>query len=513
LLILADLSGIQDYLFQVRETGGKQARSLRFRSLYMQLISEAISVRLLRAMDLDEDRLLFCSAGKLAIDAAHLADGRAAALNQEVREIEKWLRNETHGRLRLNFAAGEAKESVAETYLAANKRLQAAKLRSWAQSAAANGKWQSRLLLSATLPDADEEAARDAEFGEKVTRHGNGFVVFAEGASGAHTFDVAGLYASFSRTPVTTAGAHSRPLDRLARHVPRDPDGNAVEFVELAGRSRGLPMLGVLKADADSLGAAIARRIDGAADLEPLRRFSRRLETFFGQTLDSWLKDDARWSNLYTVFSGGDDVLLVGPWDVVFEFAGHLRERFGEEFAAEDLTISGGVAIVKPKFPIRLAAEQAEDLLHQAKTSLAPRAAGPKDQCAALGQIWKWHDHSTIVAAARRLADWTDMGTIRRGWLHTLLELALLRRGAHAGRDPSMQPAMAASRLVYHLGRNWPSSNDPDPRKSEARKWADRIAAEFDRYEATSDVETIYLPAILRYAMLATRRVERGDDE
>jgi hypothetical protein len=38
-------------------------------------------------------------------------------------------------------------------------------------------------------------------------------------------------------------------------------------------------------------------------------------------------------------------------------------------------------------------------------------------------------------------------GGIERGWLHTILELALLKRGAASPRDPRTIPEMADSRL------------------------------------------------------------------
>ncbi len=52
MLILGDISGIQDFLFDVREPGGKQAAMLRFRSLRLQLVVEAIARRVLPAMQL-----------------------------------------------------------------------------------------------------------------------------------------------------------------------------------------------------------------------------------------------------------------------------------------------------------------------------------------------------------------------------------------------------------------------------------------------------------------------------
>jgi hypothetical protein len=84
-LPLADLSGIQDYLFDVRETGGRQARSLRFRSLYIQLVAEAVGVRLLRAARLGKDRLIFCAGGKLAIYGAEFSDAGTAPTIEKYR--------------------------------------------------------------------------------------------------------------------------------------------------------------------------------------------------------------------------------------------------------------------------------------------------------------------------------------------------------------------------------------------------------------------------------------------
>lgn len=508
MLILADLSGIQDYLFDVREIGGKQARSLRFRSLYIQLIAEAVGVRLLRAAGLDDDRLVFCAAGKLTIDGAGLAQTQLTALHQEARHVECWLRNGTQGRLRLSIAICDSSAAMVESYRAANRSLQAAKLRSWSSLACTDSAWQPDLLLAGVPQDPDAEADRDARFGQQLTNPAHRYIALGEDSSGAG-LEVAGLSA------LLTATAEGHPyvleLTRLARHIPTNESGQAIEFVDLAGRARGAPMLAVLKADVDSLGQAIGRRMEGAGNLEPLRSFSKRLEDFFAQVLDRQMRNEVRWSNLYTVFSGGDDALLVGPWDIVLDFAGHLQELFARQFDDDNLTISAGVALVKPKFPMRLAARQAEDLLHHAKTEKAPRTDAPKDQCSAFGQLWKWRDHKAITQSAKQLADWVDAGTIQRGWLHTVLELALLRRGEQPGRDPGMASAMATSRLAYHVGRNWPKSNDRDPQKSAARRWIDGITAEFDRFQATSHVDTIYLPTILRYAMLATRGADRGE--
>jgi CRISPR-associated protein Csm1 len=211
----------------------------------------------------------------------------------------------------------------------------------------------------------------------------------------------------------------------------------------------------------------------------------------------------SRWNDIYTVFAGGDDLLVVGPWDVVIDFAAHLRDQFAQEFRSDGLSISAGCAIVKPKFPIHLAARQAEELLEKAKT-------GTKDQFAFPGNLWNWSDHAKIVDAGKQLADWVDAGDIQRGWLHAVLELALLRSGQSPGRDQRTIPAMATSRLLYPVARNWPRENATGE-KGRARQWINTVAANFDRFEKTTDPITRHLPAILRYAMLASRA--KGDLE
>lgn len=507
MLILADLSGIQDYLFEVRDTGGKQARSLRFRSLYIQLIAEAIGVRLLRAATLNKDRLIFCAAGKIAIDGADIDAEQRKSLDREIREIGRWLRDKTHARLRLSVAIYEQPDvTMRERFDAAGRVLQRSRLRGWSGLVVSESGWRSSELLAASPPNTDEEAERDAELGRQVVQGGSTFLVMEQAGNGG--VDVAGLSARFvSRQPTDGGALHVRDMAGVMRHVPtteKNGEKEAVGFVELAKRSRGAAMLGVLKADADSLGAAITQCLTGARDLQPLQKLSGRLEDFFASDLDQQMRNDARWSKqLYTVFSGGDDLLLVGPWDIVLDFAGHLQQQFTQRFKDDQLTISAGVAIIKPKFPIRLAAQQADDLLDEAKS-------GTKDQCAALGGLWKWSDHERIIDAGKQLADWVDAGVIERGWLHTILELALLRRG-EIPDAPQHEQVMATARLAYHVARNWPKldarNNDPirQEKLHQARVWINDVLESFDDAPDQAIGRVRFLPFIVRYIMLATR--------
>jgi CRISPR-associated protein Csm1 len=55
--------------------------------------------------------------------------------------------------------------------------------------------------------------------------------------------------------------------------------------------------------------------------------------------------------NIHVVYSGGDDVFLVGAWDDLIELAVDIRRIF-EQFTNDKLTFSAGIGFFQPKFPV-----------------------------------------------------------------------------------------------------------------------------------------------------------------
>jgi CRISPR-associated protein Csm1 len=266
---------------------------------------------------------------------------------------------------------------------------------------------------------------------------------------------------------------------RLMTDIPLDVHGDPVWFTALAERATGDSLLAVLKADVDSLGVRIQELITGQTELTEFLEFAAALDAFFTDDLRQEIARDRMWQSIYVVFAGGDDLVMIGPWDVIFRFAGRMRELFHQRFPK--LTLSAGVSFFKPKRPVKTAIEEAERLLEQAKNA-------PKDQCAAFGQVWNWAQHARILESAERIAGWVWSNQMQRGWLHTLLELALARHGDKP--DP-----LATARLAYHVNRNY-------RRNTDARRWADDLVRQFDDL---SQFDVRYLPAIIRHALTATR--------
>jgi len=505
MLIYASLSGIQDFVFTIPHTGGGQARALRARSARVQLIAECLALHLLDHLGLiaqRKGRLLQCAAGALVIDAS---DAQVDDWESLVCAAEAWLLHNTSGLLRLALVHEEQRQldrPFPERLACILDRGRAARLHPWRTIAHGDDGWlPDRLGLD--LLDPEAEADRDRDMGRRLTE--DTWLWFTRSqtspdapfgvaiSSGPHAPPPDGNLLAYrhlsehNRQAPGLSETHWWPRP-VARHVPT-ADRRPVEFKELAAFANGSHNLGVLKIDVDNLGVAFSSQPDADA----CALLSRRLDVFFSERLDQYIRQ--HFPDTYVIFAGGDDALLVAPWDQTLDLAGKLQSDFTAAFP--ELTLSAGMAIIKPSYPIRLAATQAEDLLHRAKTELAQGATSPKNQCAALGGIWSWSDHNDNQDDARRAAEWVQQGIIKRGWLNHMLAL-LHQAGGATGADPSHAGHMAA----YHVGRNWPRPDDRRPDKAAAGRWAAELAT---ACSDPADENWSHHTTILRYALLATR--------
>lgn len=139
-------------------------------------------------------------------------------------------------------------------------------------------------------------------------------------------------------------------------------------FEELAKKSEGINRIAVFRADVDNLGDAF---VNGFASkkygekymtISRTATFSRKMSMFFKYHINYILengefyiadkKEEERGKrNATIVYSGGDDVFVVGSWDDVVGFAVDLQKSL-KEFSQDTLTISGGIGIYPAKYPI-----------------------------------------------------------------------------------------------------------------------------------------------------------------
>lgn len=135
-------------------------------------------------------------------------------------------------------------------------------------------------------------------------------------------------------------------------------DENKIEYL-------GKPMLGILKADVDHLGLMLSKGMENFS-ISRFATISRMLDLFFSGYLDYKLY--SKNYNIYTVYSGGDDLFLIGDWKTIIDFSKELYDDFKAYVAFNpDVHFSAGILTVKSNYPVKKAAEETEFLLNVSK--------------------------------------------------------------------------------------------------------------------------------------------------
>lgn len=184
-------------------------------------------------------------------------------------------------------------------------------------------------------------------------------------------------------------------LDRyMVHHIP------AYTFDELANKATGIARLGVLRMDADNMSDLFRKGFgEGEKSIATLARYSAlsfQLSLFF----EGWVKKlcEESGDHIYAVYSGGDDLFLLAPWHLVPDLARKIAGDFTEYTGNNpSVHISGGMTFIHGKYPLYQAAEDAHDALEQAK-SLEGKAAFDF-----LGQPWKWQEFDQLKGKFDRL--------------------------------------------------------------------------------------------------------------
>lgn len=256
------------------------------------------------------------------------------------------------------------------------------------------------------------------------------------------------LYARLSDEAQEAAVGELKTFEHLAQDaLELDRDGSPL----------GKPFLAVLKADVDRLGFLFGFGLrdpsDPKKDRATLSRFaslSRMLDLFFTGYLQERLRRD--YPQTYTVYAGGDDLLLIGPWRQMIALATDLREQFRRYVGDNpNITLSAGLALCKANQPLNRTVWEAEERLEQAKD------AGRDRVCLLDEQPVIWDGWPALLRQAETLNEW-----LRAGWLNTALVYKVLhfaeerRRAEQPDEQGNLSLAHAdwRARWAYHLARN-----------------------------------------------------------
>lgn len=193
-------------------------------------------------------------------------------------------------------------------------------------------------------------------------------------------------------------------------------------YSELAGQDEngttgeGFTRLGIGRMDVDGL-SKMAEKAESSFALNAT--FSARLDLFLSGYINTVRASNKEYEeNLNIVFSGGDDMLIVGRWDLTLDFLTQLRADFSKFQGGDFLTMSAGLALVTPKFPIAKAVQLAGTAEDKAKdfnredpkTGLRSIPALPeKNAFCFLGEVISWQDEFDFVLGfSKKLLAWLE---------------------------------------------------------------------------------------------------------
>lgn len=151
-----------------------------------------------------------------------------------------------------------------------------------------------------------------------------------------------------------------------AAYTPKDYMEKEATFDVLANEAKGLSALAVLKADVDNLGFIFSKGLGSQNSVSRRRTLSRLLDEFFTRFIPSFLKE--KYPLVYTLFAGGDDLCLIGPWSEMISLASDIQEKFNLYIADnKNISISAGIELFHTGSPVYRAVGNAELQLEQSK--------------------------------------------------------------------------------------------------------------------------------------------------
>ncbi|HIP87426.1 MAG TPA: type III-A CRISPR-associated protein Cas10/Csm1 [Anaerolineales bacterium] len=593
-LVSGDISGVQDYLYTIASGGA--AKSLRGRSFYLQLLTEAAALRLLDVLGLPTVNLIYAGGGHFYL-LAPTHEEAIRRLEEERQRIGKVLLDAHEGRLylALGYIPVKAREFLqrsdagfAQVWTRVGRAVARDKRRRFAALGAEQMvKVIGRPLTQGGHPDRfclvcgregnwreDKDGIRKCTFCRSLEELGNdlrsathlvlrlasqpGEGPIAHWRDGLHAIGVAvqviqkgtgqvrpsadgtgpvwvwRLRPDAERLRVETGAPVVQTWHPFALLAPRiwDPAQGrerVATFEELAEASSGVKRWGVLRMDVDDLGELFRVGLGESATLSRVASVSFYLRLFFeGHLLALASKyneyDEKRRTGrdrVYVMYAGGDDLFIVGAWDVLPLLAYDIRQAFHNFVAGNPyITLSGGISLHPEKYPLYLAAAEAGEALESgAKEHRRPddhKNGHKKDALAFLGTVIGWEEFEAVRQRTYNLVGWVDEKLEERALIQVLRRIAeeYRREREWRYRRGKLRPGTRyigpwAWHLVYTVARRVERAKSQARKEKDARRKADyeQIATELRAMEKEvidqGQIRTLGLAA--RWAELLSR--------
>jgi len=503
-LAAGDFSGIQNYVFSVANVSEKGvAKRLRARSFYVDVAVSAIAQDIIYRFGLTQNHILMLTGGKFYLLLPNTVQVCETVEDQE-REVNRWFMD-TFG-ISLYVAGGyapcsakslrnEPGGSYCELYRTASRMISGKKAHRYGpeeilhlNEISHKGDRECSICHKMDRIDSEDRCRVCAAL-EKMSAailYQDFFTVIREPEDGAlplpgqkylaadtkqqmiRRMDTEAYVRSYTKNEIYT-GKHVTTKLWIGDYTTGD------SFDEFASKAGGIERLGVLRADVDNLGHTFVYGFqrpggdDSYVTLSRTAALSRQLSLFFKGYINRLLAEgDSRElsgggkRNVTIVYSGGDDVFLVGAWNEVIDAFTDLHKAL-ERFTQGTLTVSGGIGLYPSGYPINIMAGETAKLEDCSKGHDGKNAVTLFDENHTYG--WEEFVDDVLGEKLKEIRIFFESSEERGlAFLYRLLEL--LR---------NEKEKINTARYVYLLSRMEPGQKSSKEQKDAYRRFAENM--------------------------------------
>ena len=408
LFVGGDLSGIQKFLYNI--TSRKAAVSLKGRSRYLVEVIDDVKNRLLHQPNIcqskvvkDHNHEVYASGGKfyLIMDDTDAIRNEIDAFRIVV-ERELWVKHK--GQLAIHIA-----------YLPF----------SFNQDSSVNIGEERKLPLGALWSHVNRlfSVSKNKKFSTILQSDFTDFFNITDVAPNSRICAITGIESSECvKLDKDENGEELYVLPSVKEQIEIGLRLRNQEHFKTFEAYAGTTKLGILRMDVDGLGKVF---IKGFSSMRDYQEFSNKLSEFFEEKLLQIQKSADFKEYLNIIYAGGDDLFAVGRWDKIIDFANEVRKAFCKHIQRNDVTISGGIAVVDAKFPIAKAAAMAGDAEDAAKEY----DNGAKNAFNMFGFTLSWKDEFDFVERYKnQFVDFCQYKNMPRSILHKVMVFADMKR-------------------------------------------------------------------------------------
>jgi CRISPR-associated protein Csm1 len=448
-LISGDFYGIQKFIFEGLSTKNA-SKVIRAKSAFIQLFMTTLSRYICHTLKIDESHILSANAGKFEILSKQIDPST-------IQEIQKRVDNyflshffglsgvgiTTTSCNREDFKDPKKYKVLRET-MAHN--IEAQKFRKFDLE-------HTQTILDNEPPSSNDTLCKTCNIRKSSQK--------------SDKCDICTMFITLGKTLVSTKQSVSSKNDlaidlggfdtiieldeKIKSYILKGDNDDPIDFAALAKNSckeidTGIQSLGILKADVDGMGNYI-KKSDIAESFENFDLFSKTLDAFFSIHIPNIMR--TKYPDTYTVFAGGDDLFLIGGWDVILELARFIHEEFKRFVLTNELSISFGIIIAKPSTPVSYLAEHSEHALEEAK------GLDGKDAITLFRETVKWESYLNTFHKLSKTLDKIDKEDTKTAFLYSIMEFCEMSKKVKYEND--IPSTMWKSKLRYSFTRNMDS--------------------------------------------------------